>query len=124
MNPRHVTPIDGEIGVRIRTMRIDRGLSQGQLADKLGVSFQQVQKYEKGANRIGLARAIVVCRILDADISELAGTGAKRLGSTTFNRDAYELACELETLPPNVLRKLLELSKTIKTTPKVAKKKK
>jgi transcriptional regulator with XRE-family HTH domain len=125
MNPREVTSIDKEIGLRSRTMRIDRGLSQSHVAELLGVSFQQIQKYEKGTNRMSLARAIQICRVLEADIGELAGTGHRRLASTTFNRVAYELACEFETLPPNVAKRLIDLiEQIIKTTSRSPKKKK
>ncbi|WP_422108184.1 helix-turn-helix domain-containing protein [Agrobacterium tumefaciens] len=49
-------PIDAEVGVRIRSRRRTIGLSQGKLAEALGVTFQQVQKYEKGTNRVGASR--------------------------------------------------------------------
>lgn len=45
-------PIDLHVGLRLKARRIDMGITQGGLADKVGVTFQQVQKYEKGTNRM------------------------------------------------------------------------
>lgn len=63
----HPNPIDVAVGKRLREVRIMRNLTQTQLGDKLGISFQQVQKYEKGTNRIGSSRMWMMCRILDID---------------------------------------------------------
>jgi transcriptional regulator with XRE-family HTH domain len=51
-NPRRVTDMDVLIGMRFRVARVSAGLSQTVVADHLGITFQQVQKYERGANRI------------------------------------------------------------------------
>jgi transcriptional regulator with XRE-family HTH domain len=53
---RSPNPIDKHVGARVRMRRIILGMSQEKLADTLGVTFQQVQKYEKGTNRIGASR--------------------------------------------------------------------
>jgi transcriptional regulator with XRE-family HTH domain len=53
---RGTTPVDAHIGQKIRTRRILLGLSQTELADTASISFQQVQKYEKGTNRVGASR--------------------------------------------------------------------
>jgi len=55
---------DEEIGRRIRTRRLALGMSQTVLGEKLGITFQQVQKYEKGTNRIGSGRLEELARIL------------------------------------------------------------
>jgi len=49
-------PVDIQLDKLIRTQRLAKGMSQTALAEKLGVTFQQVQKYEKGANRVGSSR--------------------------------------------------------------------
>ncbi|MDE2495642.1 MAG: helix-turn-helix transcriptional regulator, partial [Alphaproteobacteria bacterium] len=54
--PRAVSAVDRVIGARIRAYRHERGLSQGDLAAKLGLTFQQVQKYENGLNRVAASR--------------------------------------------------------------------
>ena len=53
---RGTTPVDAHIGQKIRARRILLGLSQTELADAASISFQQVQKYEKGTNRVGASR--------------------------------------------------------------------
>jgi transcriptional regulator with XRE-family HTH domain len=53
---RGATPVDAHIGQKIRTRRNLLGLSQTDLADAAGITFQQIQKYEKGANRVGASR--------------------------------------------------------------------
>ncbi len=60
---------DVHIGRRLREARLARGLSQGALGKKLGVTFQQVQKYESGANRIGGSRLWDISGILDVQVS-------------------------------------------------------
>jgi transcriptional regulator with XRE-family HTH domain len=61
---------DIEVGRRLRTYRLQRGLSQERLADQLGVTFQQVQKYEKGTNRISAGRLQRISEVLDIPITE------------------------------------------------------
>ena len=55
MKQRSAGKPDIELGKRIRLRRVEQKISQAELGDKLGVSFQQVQKYEKGVNRVGAA---------------------------------------------------------------------
>ena len=61
-------PTDVHVGKRVRQARLAKGLSQGALGKSLGVSFQQVQKYESGANRIGSSRLWDISVILDTPI--------------------------------------------------------
>ena len=60
--------IDKEIGSRVRMRRISVGMSQEKLGDMLGLTFQQVQKYEKGTNRISVGRLVDIAKILGVDI--------------------------------------------------------
>ncbi|NBJ13568.1 helix-turn-helix domain-containing protein [Microvirga arsenatis] len=60
--------IDREIGSRVRMRRVSIGMSQEKLGDMLGLTFQQVQKYEKGMNRISVARLVEIAKILGVDI--------------------------------------------------------
>jgi len=62
-------PIDIHVGGRIRLRRILLGLSQEKLGDAVGLTFQQIQKYERGANRIGASRLHQFSRVLDVPIS-------------------------------------------------------
>ena len=58
-------PIDRHVGARLRMRRMMVGMSQGKLGDALDVTFQQIQKYEKGTNRIGASRLQQLARVLD-----------------------------------------------------------
>ncbi len=58
-------PVDTHVGRRMRQQRELCGLTQGELARQLGLSFQQIQKYETGANRISSSRMWQVCEVLD-----------------------------------------------------------
>jgi transcriptional regulator with XRE-family HTH domain len=73
---------DIEVGRRVRAFRLQREMSQERLADQLGITFQQVQKYEKGTNRIGAGRLQCISEILDVPIGDLYAT-QKRAGSAT-----------------------------------------
>src|SRR5215216_3877641 len=62
-------PIDSYVGSRVRMRRMMLGMSQEKLGDALGLTFQQVQKYEKGTNRIGASRLQHISRILQVPVS-------------------------------------------------------
>src|SRR3954470_9370983 len=61
--------IDVRVGVRLRLRRNMLGLSQEKLGEMIGLTFQQVQKYERGANRIGASRLYELSRVLDVPVS-------------------------------------------------------
>jgi transcriptional regulator with XRE-family HTH domain len=83
---KQANPIDIQVGNRVRIRRMLIGMSQERLGDLLGLTFQQVQKYEKGVNRIGAGRLFEVSRILNVPIDffyegvgkELAGQPGMR----------------------------------------------
>ncbi|MBL8590941.1 MAG: helix-turn-helix transcriptional regulator [Methylobacteriaceae bacterium] len=77
--PKAVTEVDREMGARVRSRRIELGLTQGALASALGVSFQQVQKYEKGKDRIKASALATLAQTLKMTIGDLYGATA-RLG--------------------------------------------
>ena len=64
---------DVEVGQRIRARRMAKGMSQTELGNLLGVTFQQVQKYEKGVNRVGAGRLVRVGEALDVPVSFFFG---------------------------------------------------
>lgn len=66
---------DEEVGRRVKSRRLEKGLSQTELADKIGVTFQQVQKYEKGTNRIGAGRLQRISEALDVPVAFFFGAG-------------------------------------------------
>jgi transcriptional regulator with XRE-family HTH domain len=63
------SPIDVHVGTRIRLRRTLMGMSQERLGEALGLTFQQVQKYERGSNRVGASRLFDLSRVLDVPIS-------------------------------------------------------
>src|ERR1700750_2004835 len=64
---RRSTAMDARIGVRLRARRLEMHISQNDLAERLGVSFPEVQKYEKGVNRIGSSRLVEIAEILQVE---------------------------------------------------------
>src|ERR1051325_1149211 len=68
-SPKRPSPIDVVVGLNVRLRRMAKGLTQSQLANRLGVTFQQVQKYETGANRIVTGRLVKVATILGVPIA-------------------------------------------------------
>jgi transcriptional regulator with XRE-family HTH domain len=86
---RSANDIDEHVGARLRKRRIARGLSQGALATILGVSFQQLHKYETGENRISVSRLYQLCLVLDVPLdwffeglASLAGRRSSQLASS------------------------------------------
>lgn len=74
-------PVDIHVGSRLRLRRMMLGLSQSRLGEGVGLTFQQIQKYERGANRMGASRLYELARVLDVPISyffeEMPSTIAK-----------------------------------------------
>ena len=62
-------PIDVLVGNNVRILRLEKGLSQSDLAGRLGITFQQIQKYEKGINRIGSGRLARLSQVLGVSVS-------------------------------------------------------
>jgi len=79
---------DAEVGRRVRSRRLECRLSQTELADRIGVTFQQVQKYEKGVNRIGAGRLQRISEALEVPISFFFGNGATTPAATSARDSA------------------------------------
>jgi transcriptional regulator with XRE-family HTH domain len=71
MPARTPDPLDTMVGARIRVLRLHNRISQTDLAEQIGVTFQQVQKYEKGTNRIGASRLSRIASVLGVSVGEL-----------------------------------------------------
>jgi transcriptional regulator with XRE-family HTH domain len=69
MTKKTPNPIDKHVGSRVRMRRMMVGMSQEKLGDALGLTFQQVQKYEKGTNRIGASRLQQISHILQVPVA-------------------------------------------------------
>lgn len=89
--PKTATDADRTIGGRIAVLRVAQGLSQTDLGQALGVSFQQVQKYEKGRNRIGAGRLQTIADLLKVPVETFfataAGTPERDFGTQSFFDD-------------------------------------
>ena len=84
-DPRRPDNIDVEVGRLVRVQRISRGLSQTELGNQIGVTFQQVQKYESGANRISMGRLTRIGRVLGVDVTYLLGANRRAAPSAPVN---------------------------------------
>jgi transcriptional regulator with XRE-family HTH domain len=73
MSKKNSTNLDRIIGNRLRQRRMELGITQTDLADALGISFQQIQKYEKGTNRISASRLPAITETLQCDAAFLMG---------------------------------------------------
>ncbi|QRM47235.1 helix-turn-helix transcriptional regulator [Rhizobium sp. BG4] len=70
---RKTTDVDRFVGARVKAARMNQGWSQTALAERLGVSFQQVQKYEKGSNRISAAAMVTIAGLFELPLSYFLG---------------------------------------------------
>ena len=68
MASKKPNPVDQHVGSRVRLRRMLLGMSQERLGESIGITFQQVQKYEKGVNRIGASRLLQISEILDVPV--------------------------------------------------------
>ena len=84
MAVRKSGPLDAMVGAKIRMSRIDRGMSQTALAEKIGVSFQQVQKYEKGSNRIGASRLAQIAAVLGISVGDLFESSPEKAAASNL----------------------------------------
>jgi transcriptional regulator with XRE-family HTH domain len=81
MSTKAPNPVDKYVGSRVRMRRIMLGMSQEKLGDALGLTFQQVQKYEKGTNRVGASRIQQISEILQVPVSFLFEGGPSGIAS-------------------------------------------
>lgn len=71
--PSRPNPLDVHLGARIRSVRKGLRVSQEKLAGSVGVTFQQIQKYERGTNRVSFSMLVMIARALDCRIQDLIG---------------------------------------------------
>ncbi len=118
-DPPH--PLDIALGQTVRLRRRALRMSQQGLARSLGISFQQVQKYERGLNRISFSRLVEICHTLDCTIADLTdGLDTDRANSRVLDLSklaqtgADELLCAYENIPTASQRRaVLDLAKTL-----------
>ena len=125
-------PVDLHVGIRIRMRRKEMGVSQERLAEALGITFQQVQKYERGFNRISSSRLFEFAKVLDVPVEHFfdgmapSTSGAKRkpgrpkaadkAGEPDLNtkRETLELVRAYYKIPhASVRKRIFELTKSL-----------
>lgn len=112
--------IDQAIGARLRAARITAGLSQQDLAKALGISFQQVQKYEKGTNRVAMSTALLMEQALGVPAATLfpnpadvAGDAFGPASAQAQSRLGAELAKIFVAMPPDRQKSLIAVARAI-----------
>ncbi len=112
-DPGRPAQLELAIGARMRTRRRQLGLSQSDLAARLGVSFQQVQKYERGANRVAASTLLAAARALNVTIGWLVGEdaeldrGEEDIVQALSRPGALELLEAFNRIPDNRARQAL-----------------
>ena len=112
-------PVDRHVGLRIRMRRKEMGVSQERLADSLGITFQQVQKYERGANRVSASKLWEIAAALRTPVAyfydglgDLDAQAAQRDAAQDFlcSAEGMELVAAFPRIAdPAIRRKLVEL---------------
>lgn len=112
-------PVDVHVGKRIRHRRWMIGVTQQQLADSVGIKFQQIQKYETGMNRVSASRLWDIARTLDVSISfffeGLSGdaNGEPAQEDMLANKEATELLRAYYAIPEAQRRRLFDLARVL-----------
>ncbi len=114
-------PIDVDVGARIRARRVFLGMSQTKLANALSLTFQQVQKYERGDNRVSASTLVRVGRALDISVAALVGEDGGSPEGPMFRHlsipGAFDLLDSFARIPdPEVRRAMVRLAKTLTRT--------
>jgi len=117
-------PVDVHVGKRVRHRRWMLGMTQQQLAQLVGIKFQQIQKYETGMNRVSASRLWDIAAALDVPVAyffegmdqaegvETATTGPVR-GDILADKEALELVRSYYAIPENQRRRLFELARVL-----------
>ena len=130
-NKKKPNPIDIHVGSRVRLRRNMLGMSQEKLGEALGITFQQIQKYEKGTNRVGASRLQAISTILNVPVSfffedapGVTPSGMAESGSTSFVVDFLNSAEGLQLnrafakiSDAKVRRKIIDLVKALVDSP-------
>src|SRR5262249_30125521 len=117
-------PSDRHVGLRIRLRRKELGISQERLAESIGLTFQQVQKYERAANRVSASKLWEVARALNTSVTyfyeglplqgDLARDDGLSLEDFLLSQEGMELARYFPQIQqPGIRRQILELARTM-----------
>lgn len=117
-------PVDVHVGKRVRHRRWMIGMTQQQLAERVGIKFQQIQKYETGANRVSASRLWDIAQTLEVPVSfffegldgQVAGDAEKNPAlpaDILGDKEALELIRSYYSIPENQRRRLFELARVL-----------
>ncbi|MCK0137603.1 MULTISPECIES: helix-turn-helix transcriptional regulator [Aliiroseovarius] len=115
-------PVDVHVGKRVRHRRWMVGMTQQQLAEKVGIKFQQIQKYETGMNRVSASRLWDIAAALSVPVSFFfegleskpdADTEGALPGDILADKEALELVRSYYAIPDNQRRRLFELARVL-----------
>ena len=117
-------PVDVHVGKRIRHRRWMVGMTQQQLAEKVGIKFQQIQKYETGMNRVSASRLWDIAEAVDVPVSfffegidehaaHANGSSTMIPGDIMADKEALELVRSYYAIPENQRRRLFELARVL-----------
>lgn len=117
-------PVDVHVGKRVRHCRWMIGMTQQQLAERVGIKFQQIQKYETGANRVSASRLWDIAQTLEVPVSfffegldgQVAGDAEKTPAlpaDILGDKEALELIRSYYSIPENQRRRLFELARVL-----------
>ena len=115
-------PVDVHVGKRIRHRRWLVGMTQQQLAESVGIKFQQIQKYETGANRVSASRLWDIADALDVDVSfffegleggEQKDSGAAVPADLLGDKEALDLVRSYYAIPENQRRRLFDRARVL-----------
>ena len=119
-------PVDVHVGKRIRHRRWITGTTQQQLAEKVGIKFQQIQKYETGMNRVSASRLWEIAHALKVDVSFFFDGINEEIGVTSEpgnlpadllgDREALELLRSFYAIPETQRRRLFDLARVLSDT--------
>ncbi|ANK80055.1 MAG: XRE family transcriptional regulator [Rhizobiales bacterium NRL2] len=116
----HPHPVDIYVGSRIRLCRTLKGMSQQKLAEALKLTFQQIQKYEKGTNRVGASRLFEMSHILDVPVSFFFDGAPVADAAETEGPDVDENAIPAEDAEKLFRREILEFIRVYDRIPEPA----
>ena len=116
-------PVDVHVGKRVRHRRWLIGMTQQQLAEKVGIKFQQIQKYETGANRVSASRLWDIAEALDVPVSfffeglndaaEIDGAQEGVPADLLGDKEALDLVRSYYAIPENQRKRLFELARVL-----------
>lgn len=113
-----VHPVDASVGAQVRQFRRQRGMTQTELGDILGLTFQQIQKYERGTNRISASKLAMLAEALNVHVGaffEDCENGQHDNKSSDVAEDVRALVASFDAMPDKLQKDFLRMVQSIAT---------